>query len=81
MQEEKQDIPHHPEDDLTAWQSLRNSLIEEYLKILRWVKPDASKNRFLEYLKWIYKIPVLVFATLVSPIAFVLIAIVFFATL
>lgn len=69
------------EDNRSAWQSLRDSLLQEYRKLLRWMQPKEGRPRWLEYLKWVYKLPIFVFVMLMSPIAFIVLAIVFFATL
>jgi hypothetical protein len=82
MQPQQTNKMNEPEEeDLSAWGSMRNSLRDEYLLLLNWVKPDPDKNQLLEYLKMIYKLPILIFATLLSPIALVVLAFVFFATL
>jgi hypothetical protein len=79
--QEKNDNQRPEEEDLTAYESLFNSLRDEYVLILNWVKPKPEANQILEYLKLIYKLPVLILVTLLSPVAFLILAFVFFATL
>lgn len=68
------------DEHLSSWESFFNPLKDEYLKLLQWVKPDFQKNGLLELIKMIYKLPLLILISLLTPVAFVVMVIVFFAT-
>jgi len=68
------------DDHLTAWESFFNPLVGEYRKLLIWVKPDPQKNTFLEWIKLIYKLPILILISLFTPVALIFLVIAFVAT-
>ncbi len=79
MNIENNDQPQN-DDHLSAWQSFFNPLAEEYKKMLIWVKPDSQKNILLELIKLLYKLPIAILVTLLTPVAFIVMVVVFFAT-
>ncbi len=81
MKPESQKQRAAEDEHLSSWESFFNPLAEEYRKLLNWVKPDFQKNMLLEILKLIYKLPVLIVISLLTPVAFLIVVIVFFATL
>lgn len=76
--EEKED--KQPED-LSFQQELWNTFVERWKALMEWMKPEKQHSILVNLLKYIYKIPVLLFVLCISPFVLLFLFIIFVALL
>lgn len=60
------------DEDLNIHQEFLKLFKEFVQKVLNWVKPNKKDNLILKIIKLIFKIPVVLLLTILSPIAFLI---------
>lgn len=74
--EEKQNL-----EDLTFQQELWNTFVDRWKALMNWMAPQKKDGILLNIIKYIYKIPVLIFVLCISPFVLIFILIMFVAVL
>lgn len=55
--------------ELSFQQELWQAFVERWKALMQWMLPDKKEHIIVSILKYIYKIPVLLFVLLISPFA------------